>query len=253
MLRSLCLACSAAAAAAFSSVAPRVMAHSASPSVQMTALDDLKTLAKEQNPVLGFYDPLNLVELDFWGQGQDATVGFLRHAEIKHGRVAMAAFLGYTIQANGIKFPWDQIAATVPEGLSPEAQWDAVPLAAKAQIILFIGFLEIYSEHSFILEKQGQKHYMKGGKPGYFPTFDSNWHPVPLNLYDPFSTFASMSEEKKVRRLNMEVNNGRLAMFGIMGYLAADKVPGSVPALTKAFSYTGDVMAPFSANFHFAF
>lgn len=40
-------------------------------------------------------------------------------------------------------------------------------------MIAFIGFLEVFSEHSFILEKAGEKHYMKGGKPGYFPTFDT--------------------------------------------------------------------------------
>ena len=47
--------------------------------------------------------------------------------------------------------------------------------------------LEVFSEHSFILEKQGQKHYMKGGKPGYFPalTGDNGFgvHPVPFDLF----------------------------------------------------------------------
>lgn len=34
--------------------------------------------------------------------------------------------------------------------------WDSIPDVAKYQIILTIGIIEVYSEHSFILEKQGQ-------------------------------------------------------------------------------------------------
>merc|ERR1719197_2352321 len=217
--------------------------------VSMDSQTDLEAFAKELNPVIGYWDPLNLARLDFWGQGDDATIGFLRHSEIKHGRVAMAGFVGYLVQANGLKFPWapfNGITAT-----SPPEQWDALPDVAKYQIILFVGFLEVFSEHSYILEADGEKHYMKGGKPGYFPSLKKNFgvHPVPFDLWDPANAMSKLSAEDKVRKLNMEVNNGRLAMIGLFGFISAAKVPGSVPALDGVIpAYTGDVMAPFTSS-----
>jgi len=209
----------------------------------MDAIEDLKALAKEQNPVVGYYDPLNLAYLNFWGQGDDATVGFLRHAEIKHGRVAMAGFVGFCVQSAGVKFPWEPFASI--SATAPQAQWDELPMAAKLQIVAFVGFLEVYSEHSFILEKQGEKHYMRGGKPGYFPK-NTDWpHPVPLNLYDPFNFSTKMDEPTKARRRNMEVNNGRFAMIGLFGLLSESAVPGSVPFGPHVAPYSGDIMAPF--------
>jgi hypothetical protein len=40
--------------------------------------------------------------MSFWTLDNDQTAGYLRHAEIKHGRVAMAAFLGYCVQCLGV-------------------------------------------------------------------------------------------------------------------------------------------------------
>ena len=80
---------------------------------------DLEVLAKELNPVVGFFDPLNLAEGEFWDSTNEATIGFIRHAEIKHGRVAMFAFVGYIAHANGFKFPWAMQMDGTPFLLTP--------------------------------------------------------------------------------------------------------------------------------------
>lgn len=214
---------------------------------------DLEAIAKKANPTLGFYDPLNLADADFWGKGNEATIGFLRHSEIKHGRIAMFAFVGYIVQSNFV-FPWAQTLDGAPHpsaDLSPEAQWDQIPLGAKWQIFFFISMLELWDEcgGGGVLP-----HYMKGRQPGKYPTFQKfrdSVHPV-FDLYDPFGFNKNMSEETKERRLISELNNGRLAMIGIFGFVCANKIPGSVPALNGiAIPYSGNPMIPFEGQFSY--
>lgn len=213
---------------------------------------DLEELAKKLNPIVGFYDPLNLAEAEFWGQSNEATIGFLRHAEIKHGRVAMFGFVGYLVHANGIKWPWPmQMDGTpFPSGNNPPELWDKIPDNSKWQILGLVLFLELWSELSTD-GPDGHKHYMRGGKPGDFPDFDTVAlpHPVPFNLFDPFNLSKRASDEKKARGLEIEINNGRLAMLGLFGFLVEATIPGAVPALTGIIpSYAGQVMAPFTQN-----
>ena len=61
-----------------------------------------------------------------------------------------------------------------------------------------------------MLKADGETHYMRGGKPGYMPSFDQLPHPVPFNLWDPFGFTKKMSEEKKAKSLVAEINNGTL-------------------------------------------
>jgi len=232
----------------FNGVAPAMQTRAAAP--QMMDLEGLKAEAKALNPVVGYWDPLNLSGGEFWGDSNAATIGFLRESEIKHGRVAMAGFVGYIVHANDIKFPYEPFVSA-PNGVSPQELWKTLPEAAKWQIILTIAFFEFWRENSYILSSEGEAHYMRGGKPGYFPTFDQLPHPVPFNLFDPFGLQKSMSAEKKAKSLLAEVNNGRLAMLGLMGFLSESAVPGSVPGLAGVGirPYDGNVMIPFDGQF----
>merc|ERR1719399_1640030 len=45
--------------------------------VRMETVSDLKELAKTQNPVVGYFDPLNLATAQFWDTSNEATIGWL--------------------------------------------------------------------------------------------------------------------------------------------------------------------------------
>ena len=105
----------------------------------------------------------------------------------------------------------------------------SVPLqAAQLQLILFVGGLEFWGEYG--ARAEGGLHYTKGGKPGYYPPFKNMFHSAPLNLWAPFG-IKEMTEEEKAKKLNIEVNNGRLAMIGLAGFMANSAIPGAVPVL----------------------
>lgn len=237
---------SAAAFTSTSSFAGNGVSHRAASktSLSMETAADLETLAEKCNPIIGKYDPIGLADYNFWGTSDSETIGFLRESEIKHGRIAMFAFVGYCVHANGITWPWNMMMDGTPfpkVDSAPEA-WDAIPDSAKLQIFGFVGFLEYYREVT-------GTHYMKGGKPGYFPEFDTKVIPGgSLNLYDPFGWSNKKTEEEKQVGLVKELNNGRLAMLGIIAFLAEAKIRGSVPALAFIPHYDGEVMAPLTKS-----
>eukprot|EP00538_Stauroneis_constricta_P009199 CAMPEP_0119571980 /NCGR_PEP_ID=MMETSP1352-20130426/44392_1 /TAXON_ID=265584 /ORGANISM="Stauroneis constricta, Strain CCMP1120" /LENGTH=203 /DNA_ID=CAMNT_0007621663 /DNA_START=85 /DNA_END=696 /DNA_ORIENTATION=+ len=173
-------------------------------STQLAALDDM---AGSTAPIKNF-DPLGLSTL-----GSDETLAWFRAAELKNGRVAMLATTGYIVQAAGIHFPGMLSKDVSFESLSamkPFDAWNAVPDGGKAQILGTIFIAELASE------TQGT-HYMKGGE-------------TPTIVFPPVD-FSGVSETTMKTKKDRELNNGRLAMIAIMSFIAANNVPGSVPAL----------------------
>ena len=68
-------------------------------------------------------------------------------------------------------------------GCTPQEQWDNIPLYGKLQILVAIGMLESYGEGAG--DPEGYTHYMKGGKPGYYPPIAgrAGFGQVTLNLW----------------------------------------------------------------------
>jgi len=183
----------------------------ASVAIKSTAAERVKEGAM---PPVGYFDPWGLADV-----GSPETLAWYRAAELKHGRVCMAAFVGFLVQSAGIHFPGALDMSGTQFGdlpADPAAAWAALSDAGKLQIFGFIGFLEFHSE----LRKP---HVLKGGIPGKIDPM------LPGNLWDPIGTVARLSDEKKAVQRTKELANSRAAMMGMAGIAAAYAIPGSVP------------------------
>ncbi|CAB9496672.1 Fucoxanthin-chlorophyll a-c binding protein [Seminavis robusta] len=151
-----------------------------------------------QDPI-GFIDPLGLVE-----DGDQATFDRLRYVELKHGRIAMLAIVGYLTTDAGVRLPgllaFDGTTfADIPSGIDALG---ALPTAGLGQVILFIG----------LLEARIMKDITGGEFPGDF-----------RNGYIDFG-WDKFSEEEKFQKRAIELNNGRAAQFGILGLMVHEKI-----------------------------
>ena len=154
-------------------------------------------------PPLGLWDPLGLLN----GADQE-RFDRLRYVEIKHGRIAMLAFLGNILPRAGIYLPGNIDYAghsfdSYPHGIAAIKGPDAIPFNGIGQIICFIGFLEI----TFMKEVPGFAEFPGDFRNGYI---DFGW--------DEFD------EETKLQKRAIELNNGRAAMFGILGLMVHEKI-----------------------------
>jgi len=145
---------------------------------------------------LGVYDPLG------WLDSEPEAFERRRAVERKHGRVAMAAVVGTIVHNNHIVFdgylsPSSNLKfSDVPTGVQG---FFTIPAAGIAQILAFFALVE--------LAWMPASKYDGDYGVGYFGT----------EITDP---------EEKVRKLNVELNNGRAAMLGIIGNFASEAATG---------------------------
>ena len=113
------------------------------PSARQTASSS-SSLASYENELgviepTGYFDPFGLAE-----NIDQETFDQYRTAELKHGRVAQLAVVGYVVQ-EVYRFPFDIApglpCADVPNGV---AAIDAIPALGWAQMIFFIGAVDYW-------------------------------------------------------------------------------------------------------------
>ena len=183
--------------AAVSAFAPSKVAQTS------TALNAFESELGVQQP-LGFYDPLGMLD-----NASQAQFDRLRYVEIKHGRVAMLAFLGNIVTRAGVHLPGDiDFSGTsfdsIPNGW---AAINAIPDKGLLQILAFVGWLEL------LVMKD-----VTGGE--FIGDFRNNYIDFGWDLF---------SEEAKLQKRAIELNNGRAAMFGILGLMVHEQLGGSLP------------------------
>lgn len=202
-----------AALAACSASAFAPSQNAARSTTALNAVEDMPGVTKP----LGLFDPLGLAEM-----GSQSTLAWFRAAELKHGRVAMVANVGFLVGALGLHFPGmlsSDISFESVSQMKAFDQWLAVPPLGQAQIFGTIFLAEIITESR-------NPHYTKGGNVA-----DS------LSIVFPPINFAPSDPEKMKTAQNRELNNGRLAMIGIMSYAAEANIHGSVPLLADSPAY----------------
>jgi hypothetical protein len=128
----------------------------------------------------------------------------LRYTEIKHGRVAMLAFLGFVTQEAGIRIGGDidfsgTSFASIPSGAGAIT---AMPKGGLFQIFAFVLVLE------FIMrDNSGDGEFIGDFRSG---TIDFGW--------DTFD------EDEKMSKRAIELNNGRAAQMGILGLMIHEQL-----------------------------
>ncbi|EOD05679.1 light harvesting protein, partial [Emiliania huxleyi CCMP1516] len=161
---------------------------------------------------LGFFDLAGFCG-DNNGADGSATLGkvkFYREVELKHGRVAMLASLGFLVGENFHPLFGGNI--DVPSYVA----FQQTPLQTFWPAVVFvIASLEVFSVFTFEDPNVEGWAIRADHEPGTLGSNNRRWDPLGLAPSDP-AEFKAMQTK--------ELNNGRLAMIAIAGMIAQELV-----------------------------
>lgn len=146
---------------------------------------------------LGYFDPLGLCT-----NGDKATFDRLRFVELKHGRVAMLAVVGYLVTYAGIRFPG---AEDIPSGFSAIP---ALPLGVVVQLVFTWGVMEAFNRDASDIWEECPKSEFPGDFRNGF--LDFGW--------------GKQTDAWKRNKRAIELNQGRAAQMGILGLMVHEKL-----------------------------
>mmetsp|Transcript_7582 Transcript_7582/g.27812 ORF Transcript_7582/g.27812 Transcript_7582/m.27812 type:complete len:283 (+) Transcript_7582:115-963(+) len=154
---------------------------------------------------MGYWDPLG-----FSNDGDFDEFYRRRSAELKNGRVAMYATMGYILpeywRVPGFCSPsHDLLFTDIPNGLKAVG---VVPAEGWLQILAWCGFFEVVINQPQHPTEPGNYYKGRLAAPGFYLS----------RIKEP---------EVRARSLNAELANGRLAMVAIVGMWVQDGLTGS--------------------------
>mmetsp|Transcript_10182 Transcript_10182/g.14225 ORF Transcript_10182/g.14225 Transcript_10182/m.14225 type:complete len:230 (-) Transcript_10182:187-876(-) len=213
---------------AASAFAPASVARSSAPPCKMAGIDDAFGVSIETGnkcPPLGKW----ILE-----DAQPEATKWFQNAEIKHGRIAMVATIGYMVQKFGVHFPL-YLGPTGSNAFSPASDSDwllssttgvtfseiakAAPLDA-IQMVPAAGWLQIFFVAGWFECVAYHRQWNQEGKvPG-----DYGYDPLGFTKREG----GFDSEELTSLRLK-EIKNGRVAMMTIAAWVSNDLIPGALP------------------------
>jgi len=168
-------------------------------------------------PFPEMFDPANMLARADGSVRPVQEVKRWREAEITHGRVSMLAALGFLVGEQLENFPifLNADGHVTGPAINHFQQVEARGAIFWEPLVFVIGLCEAYRvSYGWANPSSSQ-----------FNTLREDYNPGELG-FDPLNLLKDASAEEKLDLQNKELNNGRLAMIGIAGFVAQELVDG---------------------------